>query len=65
MKTIKKKFILIAIIVIAVLYLQSCTKEDSELFNCTTYLNGSIWSEETVSDCSNCEAPQGYTTTCN
>lgn len=65
MKTIKMKFFLIAMIAMTVLSIQSCTKEDSGSFKCTTYLNGSVWSEKTVSDCSLCTAPQGYTTTCN
>ncbi len=48
-----------------VLPMQSCTKEDNGSVKCTIYLNGNVWSEKTVSDCSLCTAPQGYTTTCN
>jgi hypothetical protein len=62
---IKSKIYLIAFIASTSLLMQSCTKEDTNSFKCTTYLNGAVWSEKTVSDCSLCTAPQGYTTTCN
>lgn len=65
MKRIKTKIYLIAFIATVILFIQSCTKEDNDSFKCTTYLNGAVWSEKTVSDCSLCTAPQGYTTTCN
>jgi hypothetical protein len=40
----------------------SCKKEKQ--YKCTTYLKGAVWSEQIVSDCSLCTAPQGYTTSC-
>ncbi len=43
----------------------SCSKDEPETFKCTIYLNGNVWSEQMVSDCSLCTAPQGYTASCN
>ena len=65
MKRIKTKIYLIAFIATTTLFIQSCTKEDGDSLKCTTYLNGAVWSEKTVPDCSLCIAPQGYTTNCN
>ena len=65
MRKLKTKIYIIALFAMTVLSIQSCTKDDSDSFKCTTYLNGNVWSEKTVSDCSLCTAPQGYTTTCN
>lgn len=65
MKNIKSKNYLITIIASASLLMQSCVGEDNSSFKCTIYLNGRVWSEKTVSDCSLCIAPpQGYTKTC-
>jgi hypothetical protein len=64
-KSIKSVFFLFIITGMAVISTQSCAKEESSSLKCTIYLNGNVWSEKTVSDCSICTAPQGYTTTCN
>ena len=46
-------------------FLQSCSEDDKMAFKCTIYLNGTVFSEKPVSDCSICTAPQGYTAICN
>jgi len=65
MTTLKTKMYLIAIIATISLFTQSCTEDDNDSLKCTTYLNGNVYSEKTVSDCNLCFAPRGYTTTCN
>ena len=55
----KKAFIFITFI-----FLLSCTKDSNKTYTCTTYLNGNVWSTQTVNKCENCFAPSGYTTTC-
>jgi len=64
MNILKTKISLFLLIAIASAAIYSCSKEESGV-KCTTYLNGSVYSEQTVSDCSLCSAPQGFTTTCN
>ena len=54
------KFVLISFFMFTFL---SCEKE-KDSFRCTIYLNGDVWSEKVVSNCDNCFAPRGYTTTC-
>lgn len=60
----KIRIYLIIIVSLMTFAIQSCT-EENEAYKCTIYLNGNVWSENAVSDCSLCTAPQGYTTTCN
>jgi hypothetical protein len=60
----KNKIYIIAFIAIITTIIQSCTEEDNTS-TCTIYLNGEVWSEQTVSDCSICTAPRGYTKSCN
>ena len=61
----KIKNILMTLFLLTLLY--SCEKDTSNgNCTCTTYLNGNIWSKQTVSDCNSCiDPPQGYTKSCN
>lgn len=58
-----KSKILILIIAITTL-IMSCAKE-KDICTCTILLNGDVWSEQTVTDCDDCSAPNGYTSECN
>ena len=55
-----KKIILLFITIVFL----SCEKEETKKVTCTTYLNGAIYSIQTVDKCENCFAPKGYTTKC-
>ncbi len=63
MKNLISKICFYSLIVISSIALYSCLKEEKG-FKCTTYLQGTVYNEQIVSDCSLCFAPQGYTTTC-
>lgn len=67
MKTFTIKIFAIGFLGITALSIQSCSEDDtnSNGLKCTTYLNGNVYSEKTVTDCSLCFAPQGFTTSCN
>ena len=65
MKTFMIKIFVLSLLGITSLSVQSCSKDDSNGLKCTIYLNGNVYSEQTVTDCSLCSAPQGFTASCN
>ena len=55
-----KKIFILSIFVL----LLSCEKDSYKTYTCTTYLNGAVWSTQTINKCKNCFAPKNYTTNC-
>lgn len=53
------------IVSIMIFTLASCEKDENKGLTCTIYLNGNVWSEQSVTNCSACIAPQGYSSSCN
>ena len=54
-------------LITAFIFITTACEKDSTAENClcTISLSGNVWSQYNVSDCSTCNAPQGYTADCN